>query len=132
MFKYKITYTDYNDKEQTKDLYFNISKAEMITLQYSEKGGFDTRLETIVKSDDNSLIMKTFMEIVDFAYGVKSEDGSRFIKSPEYLQEFKESEAYSEFIMKLLTEDGLAEKFTNGIIPDVSNRELTASGVSNA
>lgn len=126
MFKYTITYNDYNDKEQTKDLYFNISSAEMLQLQFSEKEGMDKKLEKIAASNDPSLIMKTFMEIVDFAYGVKSEDGSRFIKSDEHLKEFKETEAYSEFVMKLLMEEGLADKFTNGIIPNVENRQLTA------
>lgn len=131
MFKYDIAYTDYNGNSQTKELYFNISKAEMLQLQFSEKEGMDKKLQKIVDSNDPSLIMKTFMDIVDLAYGVKSEDGNRFIKSPEILKEFKETEAYSEFISKLLTEEGLSERFTNGIIPDVNNRQTLAGASKN-
>lgn len=119
MFKDTITYIDYNGNQQTVDLYFNISKAEMIKLQFSEKNGFDKKLKAIAESDDAQQIMNQFMEIVDLAYGIKSEDGTRFIKSPEILAEFKETEAYSEFLMKLMTEDGFAAKFSNGIVPNL-------------
>lgn len=122
MFKYTITYTDYNGNEQNQDLYFNISKAEMIKLQFSMKGGFDQYLQGIVNRDNPDEILNAFTQIVDLSYGVKSEDGTRFVKNEEVLKEFTETPAYSEFIMALLTEEGLSDKFINGIVPVDTNQ----------
>lgn len=61
--------------------------------------------------------MKTFEEIILTAYGEKSDDGRRFVKSDELSQAFKETEAYSELFMELLTDDKAAAAFINGILP---------------
>ena len=51
------------------------------------------------------------------AYGEKSPDGKRFIKSPELSEAFSQTEAYSELFMELASDSDAASKFVNGIIP---------------
>lgn len=41
-------------------------------------------------------------KIVDLAYGVRSEDGSRFMQSPEILNDWKSSASYEAFLDKVL------------------------------
>ena len=52
------------------------------------------------------------------AYGVKSPDGKRFIKSEELRTEFSQTEAYSELYMELVTDTNAAITFFNGLIPN--------------
>ena len=51
------------------------------------------------------------------AYGKKSDDGRRFIKTPEISEEFAQTEAYSDLFMLLATNAEEAAKFVNGIVP---------------
>lgn len=125
MLKKTITYTDFNDTERTEDFYFNLSKAEIMEMELSTAGGFAEMLQNIVKAQDGPTIMKIFKEIVLKAYGVKSPDGKRFIKSEELSTEFSQTEAYSVLFMELATDADAAGAFINGIIPaDIDTSQI--------
>lgn len=112
-----ITYTDYNGNSRTEDFFFNLSKAELVELESSASGGLSKMLEDLVKSNDNRMIIDVFKTIILKAYGKKSEDGRRFIKSQEVREEFEQTEAYSELFMELASDSNAAAAFVNGIIP---------------
>lgn len=130
MLKKTITYTDYNGVELTEDFYFNLSKVEAIELEVGIPGGLTEMIQNIVAANDNPSIIKIFKEFILKAYGVKSPDGKRFMKTDEngrpLADKFKETEAYSELFMELATNADEASKFINGIIPSVD----TASKVT--
>lgn len=125
MLKKTIKYTDFNDVEQTEDVYFHLSKAELVKLEASHStiqgekvsGGFREKLEAIVKAGNGREIMNIFEEIIDMSYGVRSEDGKRFNKSKALTEEFKTSAAYDEFFMEIVTDAEKAAQFVNGIVP---------------
>lgn len=119
MIKKTMTYTNYNDEEVTEDFHFNLSKAECLEMEMVAQGGLAEQLEGIVKSKDKKKIVETFKEVVLKAYGVKSQDGRRFIKTPELAAEFSQTEAYSDLFMELATKADAAIEFVNGIIPTV-------------
>lgn len=113
-----IPYKDYNGEDQKFTAYFHLSKAELLQWELSEDGGLKARLERIIDSKDVPAIAKTFEEIIEKSYGVKSPDGKRFIKSKELLDEFKQTEAYSDFYMELATNDKAAIAFVKAVIPN--------------
>lgn len=117
MLKKTITYTDYNDVERTEDFYFNLSKAELIMMETSTAGGLKQRLEKIVQTQDNVAIMEIFRDLIHRAYGEKSADGKRFVKSDELSTAFEQTEAYSELVMELMGDAEKASIFINSIIP---------------
>lgn len=117
MLKKTISYTDFNGVERKEDFYFNLSKAEIMEMQYSTVGGLDNMLNKIIAAQDTKLIMETFKTLILKAYGQKSDDGRRFIKSEQLAKEFEETEAYSVLYMELATNDTAAAAFVNGIIP---------------
>ena len=51
------------------------------------------------------------------AYGEKSLDGKRFVKSKELTEAFMQTEAFSELFMALATNAEEASAFINGIVP---------------
>ena len=117
MLKKTVTYVDYNGVERTEDFYFNLSKAEVTEMELSVEGGFSKMLEEIVKSNDNARILEIFKEMVLKAYGEKSADGRRFVKSKELSEAFSQTEAYSEIFMELAMDEKAAAAFVNGIMP---------------
>mgnify|MGYP003414046278 CR=1 FL=1 len=113
----EIKYTDYNGKERVEKFYFNLSKPELLEMEASEEGGMTEYINKIVAEQDAKKIIEFFKELINKAYGVKSADGKRFIKSPELSEEFMQSEAYSELFMELASNAEEAANFVNGIVP---------------
>lgn len=124
MYKKTISYEDYNGEQQTRTFYFNLSKAELIEMQFSSEGGLQERLTRMIETKDGSGMMKTIKELILRSYGEKSADGNRFIKSKELSESFEQSEAYSELFMEIATDEKAAEAFVNGIIPKQLAAEL--------
>lgn len=130
MIKKTITYVDYNGTERTEDFFFNLNKAELMEMELGTKGGLAEQLQRIIDAQDTPEIIKVFKTLLLKAYGQKSPDGKRFIKTPEITAEFEQTEAYSELFMELATDDKKAADFVNGIVPkDISeeiNKQNTA------
>jgi hypothetical protein len=117
MLKKTITYTDYNDVERTEDFYFNLSKAELMEWEMTTSGGLGETIHKIVKANDIPAITKIFKELVLKAYGEKTPDGKRFMKSEEIANAFAQTEAYSVLFMELSTDADAAANFINGLVP---------------
>lgn len=123
MIKKTITFTDYDGNKHTEDFYFNLNKAEITKLQASVPGGWSEFLQRTVNKLDVPVLMKVFDDLIRDSYGVKSDDGRRFIKSKELTDEFMQTEAYSELYSELLTDSEKAAEFFNGIMPKLSPEE---------
>lgn len=130
MLKKTITYKDYNGGERTEDFYFNLSKAEIMEMEMGTSGGFAEMINRIVAAQDTASIVKIFKDIILRAYGVKSPDGKRFIKSRELSEEFAQTEAYSNLFMELATDADAAAKFINGIVPADSKSSIPAPPIN--
>lgn len=116
MLKKTITYTDYNGTERTEDFYFNLTKAECIELQLEDQSLTD-KLKTMIQTNDASKVIDFFKAILIKAYGVRSEDGRRFIKNDEVRNDFMQTEAYSDLFMECAMDPAKAADFINGILP---------------
>ena len=117
MIKKTVKYMDYNGVERVEDFYFNLSKAEVTEMELSVEGGFSAMLQELVNTKNNPRIVQIFKEMVLKAYGEKSPDGRRFVKSKEIAEAFSQTEAYSEIFMELALDEKAAAEFVNGILP---------------
>lgn len=117
MLKKTITYTDYNGNERTEDFYFNLTKAEVIEMELGVTGGLTEMIKKVNETQDMPSIVKIFKDLVLKAYGEKSTDGKRFVKSDEIATAFSQTEAYSNLFMELATDSDAAAEFVNGIMP---------------
>jgi hypothetical protein len=132
MFKHVQKYTDYNGTERSDTLYFNFSKAELMEMELSTQAGIQEMIRMMIATSDNAKIVQLFKDLILKSYGIKSEDGKRFIKSQELRDQFEQSEAYSEFFMAMIAnEDDIQTKFVNGVVagtnvPNASAEEAIA------
>jgi hypothetical protein len=119
MLKKQIKYTDYNDTEREETFYFNLSKVEVAEIEMSVSGGWVKWVEKVVEAQSEPELITIFKEVILMAYGEKSPDGRRFIKSEELSKGFSETEAFVELFMELATDAGAAAAFFNGIVPEM-------------
>ena len=122
MLKKTITYTDYNEITHTETYFFNLSKAECMEMEMSTSGGLTEMINKIIETRDVPAIIKIFKDLILKAYGVKSPDGKRFIKSEELSTAFAQTEAYSVLFMELATNAEEAAAFVNGIMPSIDKK----------
>jgi hypothetical protein len=115
--KKTIVYEDHNGETINEDFFFHLSKAELVEIELSHKGGLSEALKSIIASEDGKAIISEFKKIILGSYGKRSDDGKRFIKNQELREEFESSEAYSALFMELVTDAGAAAEFVNGIVP---------------
>lgn len=130
MVKKTIKYTDYNGEEREEDFYFNLTKPELIGLELGEEGTLTEYLRTIVRSKDARKVFEIINKIIGKAYGKKSPDGRRFMKSEEITKEFLETEAYVEFYMELLSDPDKAAEFVRSILPPDMRAPATSNVVT--
>ena len=83
-------------------------------------------INRVVAAQDAPSIIKVFKELILKAYGEKSADGKRFIKSEELSTAFSQTEAYSMIFMELATDEKAAAKFIEGIIPPEAGKKLAS------
>lgn len=121
MIVYNETYTDYDGNKRTEEFRFHFNKAELLEMEMSTEGGFSARVNRIINANSHPELLQVMKTFVLDAYGVKSDDGRRFMKSEEIRREFMESPVYSNIFMRLTTGPDaakLAAEFVNGVTPD--------------
>lgn len=131
MLKKTITFEDFDGNTRTEDFYFNLTKAEVAEMELSINGGFTKMIEKIVATQDSKRIIEVFKEMILKSYGEKSNDGRRFMKSKEILDNFTQTGAYSKLYMELATDARAATAFVNGIIPQVEVAKSVAPSNQN-
>ena len=112
-----ITYTDYNGLERTENFYFNLSKSELTELELTTEGSLTAALNKMVNANDISDLARMFKKILLLAYGEKSPDGRRFMKSEDISLAFSQTPAYDKLFMELFTGTDSMIEFINAVIP---------------
>ena len=117
MYVKEMEYTDFNGAKRKEKFYFNLTKAEILDLELGKAGGLTEYIKKIIEAQDTPTIMALFKSLLLKSYGVKSDDGRRFIKNDEVRAEFEQTQAFSDLYILLALNDEEAAKFVNAIVP---------------
>lgn len=124
----KVSYKGFDGENIEENVYLHLTKAEFLKLdlKYSDYGGLINYLRKLLTDlKDGDPYMKPLVTMLETlilaAYGRKTEDG-RFVKKmygQPLADEFETSEAYSQLLIGLLSEEGLndIEPLILGILP---------------
>ncbi len=117
MYKETITWEDFDGNERTEDFYFHLSKNEIAKMELRTPGGLEGLIRKMINEKDQQRLVDWFNEFIDLTYGVKSADGKKFMKSKELTEDFKQTGAYDQFYMRLVTDADYAANFINHALP---------------
>lgn len=133
MLKQQVKYEDFDGNTQTETLYFNLNRMELISFQ--KRYGSENMENYINKLIEEKQIEPMYDLLNDFvltAYGVKSEDGKRFIKNDELREEFKQSLAYEALIEDFHDDSRkVLENFIAGVTAHIRGLNTAAAGAAN-
>jgi len=116
MFKKTITYTGFDEVEHTQDFYFHLPTVD-VTAMLQPGSDFTKRLQAIQKSENVSEVVKFYKDLITQACGVRSEDGKRFIQTPEAKSELLDTPALDELLLELMLDSNKPFEFLTSLLP---------------
>lgn len=135
MYKKVITYTDFNGNEKTKEFYFNLTRPELVEMKRSPLVEMQAIINRIRSMDDPDKELSyeekdeiqekmgdILRNLVIQSYGIKSEDGERFIKRVGndkfgVGEQFVETMAYDSLYMEMMDNIHNLIDFVRAIVP---------------
>ena len=128
MLKKHVKYQGFDGEIIEEDLYFNLTRMDAIELsaRYESKD-LAAYMDEIVKNKDIVSLYRVLKDIVLLAYGVKSEDGKRFIKNETVKNDFEESLAFAQLIEDLHETESALSEFVTGITSQIRGMALNAA-----
>ena len=128
MLKKHVKYQGFDGEIIEEDLYFNLTRMDAIELsaRYESKD-LAAYMDEIVKKKDIVSLYRVLKDIVLLAYGVKSEDGKRFIKNDSVRKGFEESLAFAQLIEDLHETESALSEFVTGITSQIRGMDLNAA-----
>lgn len=118
MNKETFEYEDFNGHKRTAEMYFNLTDIEVVDFSGRNPSQVTEDMETMVNTENIRGILAFIRDLINWSYGVKSEDGITFEKSPEITRKFVQSAYYSDWLFSLFENDaakGIA--FVKGVLP---------------
>ncbi len=120
MLKKEIKFIDFNGKEQSQTLYFNLTEPEIVRLDVQFEGGLVEYIEMLDDKAKPEDILSLFEKILKASFGEKSDDGLYFIKDPAKVDKFYQSAAYSAIFVELVQDVDKATTFFNSLLSRTS------------
>ena len=130
MIEKTIKFKDLEGNEVTKTFHFHMSIDDALELEFWKKGGLKDYVDKAVQDEDNRAIYRLFKNMIQKSYGVKHEDGIQFVKSKKLTRTFIQSDAFSEFIIELVSDPKKAIEFFNALVPKEAVDRMAANAES--
>ena len=124
MLRRVINFKNFNDEDSSGVYYFNLTEQELLEMSVNKGGAFQEMLRRIVDTSDKEALLEEFKRIILTSYGVKSDDGNRFVKNDEVRLEFTQTAAYPALFIELATNNEKAIEFIAGIMPEKFRNEI--------
>ena len=122
MLKQTVQYQDFNEKNVTEVLYFNLTKSDL--LDHLDLTDEAERFRASIEGEERDLtqaemtmLLELVKRLVRISYGRRSDDGSKFNKSDAVWEDFKSSMAYDTLFMSLFENEDKVVSFITGIMP---------------
>ena len=133
MYVKKIKATDFFGRPYEQEYLFNLTRAELIELEYSIDGGLQEYIKRIVNTRKTSELIPLFKKLILMSYGERSDDGTMFVKHHptrgDLGQEFAQTAAFDEMFTEFATNPDSANAFIQGILPTQEQIDRTAAAL---
>lgn len=149
MYKKTVTYKDFDERERIEDVYFNLTKSELIdfALTLPDNVADSVSNETEITDENKAItkilssftsksIFKFLKDLILKSYGVKKDEGRRFAKvdengKPLYI-EFAETMAFETIMDEFMSDDQAAADFVNAVVPkDMGDKMPNVQNIRN-
>lgn len=112
-----VTYEDFDGNSTQEELFFNLSKAELIRMELDNPIPLSVMASRMQENPSGTDTYRFATYLITKAYGMRSEDGRRFRKTEQQTADFETSPAYDALLDKLMSDVDFAAGFIGGLLP---------------
>lgn len=120
MIKKDIKFRNFEGEEQTETWYFNLNELEATKLEASFPGGMTKFIENMNEEEDGDRILNLLEMLILKSVGIRTKEGSRFVKSEEIVADFQSSPAFPALFVDLAVDGDRAAAFFTGVLGQAS------------
>ena len=136
----QITHKDFNGNTTNTILHFNLNRIEVADM-LDLLPRFE-KIQSVFEEDERELTTEEIKELLDLvkiimkhSYGIRSDDGQRFIKDVPVGEgniwlEFTQTNAYDAFLFSLFEQPAKADSWMKGLMPSQLIEEAKAQAVT--
>lgn len=118
MLEKKLKYTNFLDEEVERTIYLHLTKTDLTEIVAEHGNVVEMMMEWGKNPEGKGKEIMAFLKLfISRAYGERSADGERFIKTPESGQEFLQTAAFDALMSELFSEEGDPIAFMVGLVP---------------
>lgn len=125
MFSRTFKYTGYDGNEHEETWWFNLSEDELYKLELGNVGGMNGIMNKLLRQEKPDELVDLFERIILGSVGERSMDGRKFMKKRkpgepwgEVAEDFRETPAYSQLFIELVSSGEKLAEFLMGTIPE--------------
>lgn len=119
MLKKDIAYKNpFTGEDEVETAYFHISERELVRLDADHNGNLMKYLTNLQAGENTKEVVDFFEKFLLMAYGVRSDDGKRHIKTPEVVEAFTQTEAWNVLFMEMATDGEAMLNFFIAVMPE--------------
>ena len=124
MYKTTITFENSEGEEITKTLYFRLTQAEVIDMEFnSPEGSVLNMLRKMSNEKNMRIIIPIVKRFMLDSYCERTDEGT-LVKNKEIRDKFASSEEYSELFIKLISYVNVLADFVNNVIPKGQQKNI--------
>lgn len=112
-----VTYEDFDGNQVQEELFFNLSKAELIRMELDNTIPLSVMASRMQENPTGMDTYRFATYLIVKAYGMRSEDGRRFRKTEQQTADFETSPAYDALLEKFMADADFAAGFIGGLLP---------------
>ena len=128
-----VHYTDLDGNEIEQTLMFNINKMDKIRFMNAhphlqdQAESLEKRVKEAHSEEEQSSIVEEVISIIEdivkFSYGIRQ--GNKFLRTPDAVDSFMDSEAFSEFVASMVLDTNEFIAFVRELFPDADFSQLS-------
>lgn len=121
-----ITYKTFEVPPQTvtEPFAFNISQPELLKYVSDPENNLAGKVHALTEARTIRQVILLIEDIIMMAYGVRSEDGKKFMKDEEIRKDFYQSGAYPVLYMELAKSEEKTADFIKKILPEEMDGDI--------
>lgn len=124
MYRKTLTFENSEGEEITKNLYFRLTQAEIIDMEFNDpNGSVVSMLRKMSNEKDMRVIVPLVKRFMLVSYCERQDDGT-LIKNDRIREAFAASDEYSELFMELITDIDKLAGFINNIVPKSAQKDI--------
>lgn len=125
MFSRTFKFKGYDGKDHEETWWFNLSEDELFKLELGNLGGMNGMMSKLLREEKPGELVDMFERLILGAVGERSVDGRKFVKRckpgmpwGEVAEDFRETRAYEQLFIELVSSGEKLAEFLRGAIPD--------------